>query len=273
MAKDIENKQVEMGFLDHLEVLRWHILRAFLSIIVFAITAFIFQDFIFNKIILAPKSPTFFTNTELCRFGKFVNVESLCINTTPFQIINIKMSGQFSTSIMVSLVVGFVVAFPYVFWELWSFIKPALYSNEKKHARGAVFVSSALFIIGVLFGYYIIIPLTLQFFSSYNVSTQVINQINLDSYISTFTSVILASGVVFELPIIIYFLSKAGLVTPEFLKKYRKHSLVIILILAAVITPPDVFSQVLVSLPLIVLYEVGIVISKKIVAKDKSLLI
>ncbi len=273
MAQETENKQVEMGFLDHLEVLRWHLIKSFLAIVVFAIVAFIFQDFIFNNIILAPKSPNFFTNSLFCRFGHYINAPSLCINTKPFQIINIKMAGQFSTSIMVALVVGFVTAFPFVFWQLWSFIKPALYTNEKRHARGAVFFSSVLFMTGVLFGYYLIIPLTLQFFGSYNVSEQVLNQINLDSYISTFTSVILAAGIIFELPIIIYFLSKAGLITPEFLKKYRKHSLIVILMVAAVITPPDVFSQILVSLPLIALYEVGIVISKRVVAKDKSLLV
>jgi len=273
MAKEREKEQVEMGFLDHLEVLRWHLIRSFMAIIIFAIVAFVFQDYIFDNIILAPKSPNFFTNSVLCRFGSYINAPSLCINSLPFQIINIKMAGQFSTSIMVSVVVGFVVAFPFVFWEIWRFIKPALYSDEKKHARGAVFVSSALFMMGVLFGYYIIIPLTIHFFGSYNVSTQVVNQINLDSYISTFTSVILAAGIIFELPIIIYFLSKAGLITPEFLKKYRKHSLVIILLLAAIITPPDVFSQILVSLPLIILYEVGIVISRRVVAKDRSLLV
>ena len=182
------------------------------------------------------------------------------------------MAGQFSTHIMVSLVVGFIMAFPYVFWEIWSFIKPALYSNEQKHARGAVLFSSLLFILGVLFGFYIIVPLSLDFLGSYNVSSQVLNQINLDSYISTFTSVVLASGVVFELPIVIYFLSKAGIVSPEFLKAYRKHAIVIILIIAAIITPPDVFSQILVSLPLILLYEIGIVISKRISVKNKSLM-
>jgi sec-independent protein translocase protein TatC len=273
MAQKNKNENVEMGFLDHLEVLRWHLIRSFLAIIVFAITAFVFRNFIFDTIILAPKSPDFFTNTTLCKFGNYINMPALCINSKPFQIINIKMAGQFSTHIMVSLVVGLIAAFPFVFWEIWRFIKPALYSNEKKHARGAVFFSSALFLLGVLFGYYIIVPLSLDFLGTYNVSSQVLNQINLDSYISTFTSVVLASGVVFELPILIYFLSKAGLVSPEFLRKYRKHALVIILVIAAIITPPDIFSQILVSLPLIILYEVGIIISKRVTKKDSSLLV
>lgn len=268
MNENTNSSQVEMGFLDHLEVLRWHLIRAFSSILILAITAFIFSDFIFDEIILAPKTPSFFTNAILCKFGNYINIETLCINSKPFQIINIKMAGQFSTHIMVSLVAGFIIAFPYVFWELWRFIKPALHSGEKKHARGAVFFSSTLFILGVLFGYYIIVPLSVHFLGGYNVSDQVLNQINLGSYISTVTSVVLAAGIIFELPIIIYFLSKAGLVTPNFLKKYRKHSLVIILILSAIITPPDIFSQILVALPLLLLYETGISISKKIVARE-----
>ncbi len=273
MAKTSEKQHEEMGFLDHLEVLRWHLIRSFLSIFVFAVVAFLLRDFIFDNIILAPKSASFFSNDILCRFGKYIDLPALCINSKPLQIININMSGQFSTHIMVSLVFGFILSFPYIFWEIWSFIKPALYSNEQKHARGAVFFSSVLFILGIMFGYYIIVPLSLDFLGTYNVSSQVLNQINLDSYISTFTTVVLASGIIFELPIVIYFLSKAGLITPAFLKTYRKHAFVIILIIAAIITPPDIFSQVLVSLPLIILYEVGIVISKKILAQKNSLVV
>ncbi|OQY04433.1 MAG: twin arginine-targeting protein translocase TatC [Bacteroidetes bacterium 4572_117] len=268
-----EQNSSEMGFLDHLEVLRWNLIRSFLAILIFAIAAFIFREFIFDTIILAPKTPEFFTNRMLCEFGTYINVKTLCINSSPFQIININMAGQFSTHIMVSLVAGFLIAFPYVFWEVWSFIRPALYSNEKQHARGAVLFSSLLFFIGVLFGYYLIVPLSVHFLGGYNVSNQVLNQINLGSYISTITSIVLAAGIVFELPIIIYFLSKAGLITPVTLRTYRKHSLVVILALSAIITPPDVFSQILVALPLVILYEIGIKISKRVYAKDESLLI
>ena len=273
MTEEGEQYEAEMGFLDHLEVLRWHLVRSFSAIILLAIVAFIFYGFIFDTIILAPKNPDFFTNRMLCEFGNLINVKTLCINSKPFQIINIKMAGQFSTHIMVSIVVGFLIAFPYVFWEMWRFIRPALYNNEKSHARGAVFFSSLLFFLGVLFGYYIIVPLSVHFLGGYNISNQVLNQINLGSYISTITSVVLAAGIIFELPIVIYFLSKAGIVTPDILRTYRKHSLVIILALSAIITPPDVFSQVLVALPLVILYEVGIKISKRIYAKDESLLV
>lgn len=259
-----------MSFLEHLEVLRWHLVRAILGIFIAAILAFVFKNIIFDRIILAPKSPDFPTNIFLCNIGKMTGVLKLCINTLPLEIISIKMAGQFSMHIMVSLVAGLIVAFPYVFYQFWSFIVPALHSNEKGHARGAVIYSSFLFLLGVLFGYFIISPLTVHFLGSYSVSSQVTNQINLISYVSTLASVVLASGVIFELPVLAYFLTKVGLITPEFMRKYRRHSLVVILILSAIITPPDVFSQILVALPLLVLYEVGIAISRRIVRRQEK---
>ncbi|HEC42415.1 MAG TPA: twin-arginine translocase subunit TatC [Bacteroides sp.] len=267
MAKKIEN---EMSFLEHLEILRWHLIRAFLGILAVAIVAFIFKDIVFNKIILAPKMSDFVTNRLLCEFGRQINILKLCINSQPLEVISIKMSGQFTMHIMVSLIAGFILSFPYVFFEFWRFIVPALYSKEKKHAGGAVFYSSALFLMGVLFGYFVITPLSIHFLGSYSVSDQVTNQINLISYVSTLASVVLAAGIIFELPILVYFLTKAGLVTPEFLRKYRRHSLVLILALSAIITPPDIFSQVLVSFPLIILYEAGISISRRIVRKREA---
>ncbi len=266
MAK---KSQDEMTFLEHLEELRWHLVRSILAIFVGAVVAFIFKNIIFDKIILAPKSPEFPTNIFLCELGKRTGFLKLCINTLPLEIISIKMAGQFSMHIMVSLIVGLVIAFPYVFYEFWKFIVPALHSSEKRHARGAVIYSSALFMMGVSFGYFLITPLTVHFLGSYSVSPEVTNQINLISYVSTVTSVILASGVIFELPVLVYFLTKIGLITPEFMKKYRRHSLVVILVLSAIITPPDVFSQILVSVPLITLYEVGIIISRRIVKQQE----
>jgi sec-independent protein translocase protein TatC len=265
-----KKKNDEMSFLEHLEVLRWHIIKALLAIIIVAIVAFIFKDLVFNEILLKPKTPEFISNRLLCDFGKFVNIPRLCINSRPLEIISIKMAGQFTMHIMVSLVAGLVVAFPYVFFQFWRFIVPALYPKEKRHARGAVFFSSMLFMIGILFGYFIITPLSIHFLGSYSVSDQVTNQINLISYVSTMASVLIASGIVFELPIVVYFLSKVGLITPEFLRKYRKHALILILALAAIITPPDIFSMVLVSIPLILLYEVGIHISRRIENKQKK---
>ena len=266
MAKKKDN---EMSFLEHLEVLRWHLLRSMASILIFGIVAFIFKDIVFDRIILAPKTPEFFTNRLLCELGKLVKTDNLCINSKPLQLISIKMSGQFSMHIMVSLIAGLVISFPYVFYEFWRFIVPALYSNEKRHARGAVVYSSILFLLGIGFGYFIIVPLSTHFFATYSVSEEVTNQINLISYVSTMSSVVLASGIVFELPILVFFLSKVGIVTPGFLKKYRRHSYILILILAAIITPPDIFSQILVCIPLIILYEVSIGISKRITKKQE----
>lgn len=263
-----KKKADDLSFLEHIEALRWHLIRSISAIVIIAIVAFFFKGFIFDEVIFAPKTPQFLTNKLMCQFGKAIGVDAICINQNPFNIISIKMTGQFMTHIMISLISGLIVAFPIVFNEFWRFLKPALKRKEVKHSRGAVFFASILFTIGALFGYYIIVPLSVNFLGSYNVSVDVTNQINLNSYIQTFTSVILASAVVFELPVLIYFLSKVGIVTPKFLKKYRKHSLVIILALSAIITPPDIFSQVLVSLPLIVLYEVGIRISKRIEKKN-----
>lgn len=260
-----------MTFLEHLEELRWHIIRSLLAIVVFAIAAFAFRGIVFDKVLLGPRSAEFFTNRKLCELGKKLDMtETLCINAEKLQIINVKMAGQFSTHITVSFVAGIIFAFPFIFAEFWRFLKPALYPNEKRHARGAVFFSSFLFMLGVLFGYYLIAPLSIQFLGTYMVSSDVSNQIHLGSYIGTVTSVVLASGVIFELPILIYFLSKVGLVGPAFLKKYRKHAVVIILIVAAIITPPDIISQILVSLPLMLLYEVGILISKRMERRNEA---
>ncbi len=267
MSADSNN---EMTFLDHLEALRWHLVRSILAIGLVSVGAFIFKDIIFDTIILAPKTPGFFTNRMLCEFGQWVNVSALCINSQPFEIININMAGQFSTHIMISLMAGLILAFPYLIFELWRFISPALYPKEKKHARGAVFFISLLFLLGVLFGYFVIIPLSVHFLGNYSVSVQVTNQINLTSYISTISSITLATGVIFELPVLIYFLTRIGFVTPEFLKKYRRHAIVIVLAISAIITPPDVFSQILVAFPLMFLYEIGIIISRRILNKEKQ---
>jgi sec-independent protein translocase protein TatC len=193
-----------------------------------------------------------------------VNVEALCLDNLALEIINIKMSGQFLTHLYVSIVSGVVLAFPFILWEIWKFVRPALLPNEKTYSRGGVLVSSFLFLVGVFFSYFLIVPLTLHFLGTYQVSDSVDNTISLSSYISTVVSVTFAVGVVFELPILVYFLTKIGVVTPEMMKKNRKYMFVILLALSAIITPPDVFSQILVCLPLMLLYEISISISKRI---------
>ncbi len=260
----------EMSFLEHLEELRWHIIRSVIAIFVLMIIAFLFKNLIFDKIILAPKNPDFFTNRMLCKVGQAVKVPALCINTRPFNIINIKMAGQLTTHITVALVSGLILAFPYVLWEFWQFFKPALHANERKYSRGAVLAASLLFFTGVLFGYYALAPLSIHFLSTYDISPDVVNQINIRSYIGSLTSICLATGLIFELPILTFFLTKVGIITPEFLKKYRRHAIFIIVIVAAIITPPDVFSQMLVCIPLLALYEVGIVISRRVIKQKEK---
>jgi len=268
----------EMSFLEHLEELRWHIIRSIIAIVTMMVIAFVFKNVLFNEIILAPKNPTFISNRMFCEFGHFLarqlhfaNPDMLCINTKPLNLISIKMAGQITTHITVALVAGLILAFPVVIREFWLFFKPALHSNEAKHARGAVLASSLLFFTGVLFGYFLLAPLSIHFLSSYQISDDVVNQINVRSFIGTLTSICLATGLVFELPIVAFFLTKIGIVTPAFMRKYRKHSIVVIFIVSAIITPPDVFSQMLVAIPLLILYEVSIFISARVMKqKDKK---
>ncbi len=260
----------EMSFLEHLEELRWHIVRSAAAIFIFAIIAFVMKSFIFDTIILRPRLPEFWTNRMFAKLGDLVGSEAIKINQVPLKMQSINIAGQFSTHILVSIIAGFIIASPVVFYEFWRFIKPALYDNEKKHAGGAVFFTSLLFLVGVLFGYYLIVPLSINFLGTYQVSSDVENMINLRSYIGSVTSITLAAGVVFLLPIFSYFLSKVGILTPEFMKQYRKHAYVVMLLLSAVITPPDVFSQLMVCFPLVFLYEVGIMISRSVVKKREK---
>jgi sec-independent protein translocase protein TatC len=275
--KKEKSKEGEMSFLEHLEELRWHIIRSLVAIVIMMIVAFIFKNVLFSKIVLAPKDPDFFTNRMFCSFGHFLaqhlnfkNPDILCINTKPLNLISIKMSGQITTHITVALVAGVILAFPVVIREFWMFFKPALHSNEAKYARGAVLASSLLFFLGVLFGYFMLAPLSIHFLSTYRISSDVVNQINVRSFIGTLTSICLATGVVFELPIVAFFLTKIGVVTPAFMRKYRKHAIVVIFIVAAIITPPDVFSQTLVAIPLLILYEVSIMISARVMRQKNK---
>lgn len=254
----------QMTFLDHLEELRWHIVRSLVAIVLLAVVAFLFSQYIFDYIILAPNTPAFYTNRMLALLAEKLNTPALAINKTSFEIINITMAGQFTTHIRVSLITGLILGFPYVFYEFWKFLSPALYEEERKYSGGALIFTSLLFFTGVMFGYYLIVPLSVNFLGHYNVSDTVVNQISLGSYIGTVTTISLASGIIFELPMIIYFLSKVGLVTPKGLKQYRRHAIVAIVFMSAIITPPDVFSQILVSFPLFILYEAGIIISRRV---------
>ena len=228
----------EMSFLGHLEELRWHLVRSVSAITIIAIVLFFYKDFLFDDVLLAPKNPHFLTYRLLCYLSHRLNLgDSLCIQTMPFNLISIELSAQFTTHMWVAFIGGLIVASPYVLWETWLFIKPALYEKERRYARGIVFYTSGLFLTGVLFGYYVITPMSVNFLGSYQVSEEVKNTITLDSFISTVTTLSLLTGLVFELPIVIYFLTKIGIMSPKFMRTYRRHAIVVILIISAVITP------------------------------------
>ena len=266
------NEKAEMSFLDHLEALRWHLMRAVIAVLTLAIVLFFYREIVFDHFLFAPKHPDFWTYRMLCLLSDYLQMgDALCIKELPFELINTELSGQFTMHIWVSFVAGFILAAPYVLWEIWRFIKPALHEKERKYSKGVVFFSSLLFFSGVLFGYYVIVPLSINFLGSYQVSADVKNMIAMDSFVSTVTTITFASGIVFELPIVIYFLTQIGLMTPQFMRTYRKHAMVIILIVAAVITPsPDVTSQLLVAFPLYMLYELSIFVSMYVVKKAEK---
>jgi sec-independent protein translocase protein TatC len=259
----------EMSFMDHLEDLRWLMVKSTAAILILACACYFIDDFIFDTVIFGPKDPTFITYRFFCEVTHFFGVDDTYACATKFQFIiqNTEVGGQFSMYIWTLVTVGFILSFPYILWQVWKFISPALYENERKHAGSFIIVSSILFFIGVLFGYYIVLPLSINFFGTFNVSSTVINQFTVDSYVSMVKTSLVGSGLVFEMPIIIYFLAKLGLVTPEFLRKYRKFAIVINLTVAAIVTPPDIPSQVIVAIPLLVLYEVSIFIAAMVAKK------
>lgn len=265
-------EEKEMSFLGHLEILRWHLVRSFAAIFIFTIIAFLSKSFIFDTVIFGPKDPDFFTYRMLCQLSTLLGFDggSMCSGEMPFVVQNRTMAGQFTSHLWVSFIAGFIISFPYIMWEMWRFLKPGLTKKERKYTNGIVFFSSVLFILGVLFGYYMIAPLSISFLASYTVSTEILNEIDLASYISTISTVTLSSGLVFELPIVVYFLTKVGLLTPDMMRNYRRHSFVGVLILSAIITPPDISSQILVSIPIVFLYELSIYISAFVNRKNKN---
>ncbi|MFA5974057.1 MAG: twin-arginine translocase subunit TatC [Lentimicrobiaceae bacterium] len=262
--KQSDDSEKEMSFWDHLTELRKRLFRMILAWVVMSSVAFTYSRFIFDKILLAPKDSTFITYRWLCKFGQLIHVDTLCLPPMSLSIINLNLSGQFMTDMTVSMFAGLILGSPIIIYQLWEFIMPALYVKERRYARRAVFVMSFLFIIGVLFSYYLMVPWTLNFLGTYQVSTMVVNQISLSSYISTVTSTILGVGIVFELPVVVYVLAKIGIITPGLLKNNRKYAFVIILIVAAIITPPDVFSQLIVTVPLYALYEISVIVAIRV---------
>lgn len=259
----------EMSFLDHLEDLRWLLVRSTIAVVIMAMFTYFFSDYLFDVVIFGPTRPSFFTYVYFCELSHSLGfADSICITEMPFIIQNTEMEGQVNVFIWMCLLFGFILSFPYILWEIWKFIGPALYTNEKKNAKVFIFFSSLLFFFGVVFGYFVVIPMSVNFVATFTVSDVVLNQFTLDSYIGMVKTSVIASGLFFELPIIIYFLTKLGLVTPAFLRKYRKYAIVIVLIVAAIVTPPDVVSQTIVAIPMLIIYEASIFISVFVAKKQ-----
>lgn len=256
------SKDKEMSFLDHLEELRWHLVRSAASIFIFAIAAFLAKDFVFHEVILGPSRTDFWTYRKLCELGELIGSKVLCIESLPFEIQSRTMTGQFTMHITSAFVIGLICAFPYFFWEMWRFIKPGLMNKERNITRGATFFVSLLFASGILFGYYIVSPLSINFLANYQLDPSIKNQFDVISYVSTISMLVLSCGLMFQLPMVVYFLAKVGIVTPAVMIRFRRHAVVVILIIAAILTPPDVISQILVALPILLLYEVSIVIAR-----------
>ena len=265
--------QEEMGFIDHLEILRWHILRSVIAIFVFAIVIFVNIDWVFDHIIYGPMRPDFFTYTQLCEFSRYVHLgDALCMPPPSVSMQVTAFGSQFMSSITISFIGGFIAAFPYIFWELWRFIKPALSPREIKSANGSIFWVTLFFVLGVSFGYFLLAPFTFSFLSNFKIGAlqALETKPTLDDYIENMVNIIVGTGIAFQLPVVSYVLTRIGMVTPQFLRTYRKYAYVAILLIAAIITPsPDWMSQAIVSFPLFVLYEISIVISARVVRENR----
>ena len=264
-----KNLEAEMSFFEHLEVLRWHLIRVAIAIFIFMGLAFAFYDFIFDDIIMGPLRTDFWTYRMMCQIGEKFNMgPDFCVDHIPIVLINTQLAGQFTLQINSSLLIGVMLGFPYLLYEIWRFVKPALSDIERKSAQGFVFYASMLFIIGVLFGYFIISALSVNFLANFQVSDEVSNQIMISSYLSSVATISLGTGIVFELPIVIFILSKVGVMTPAFMKSTRRYAFIIILIIAAIVTPtPDIMTMLAVTFPLLLLYEISIIISEQVEKK------
>lgn len=263
--KSRKSSEIEMTFFEHIEALRPHLVRSVVALLVVMIAAFVGKHFVIDLVLMGPQSPDFPTNRFFCYISHaFVGDDSLCINQLKFNMVNTSLSGQFNLHMQVALVSGLVVAIPYLLWEIWRFVLPALTPFERKKSRMFVLYVSICFFIGLFFGYFLIVPLSVNFFAGYQASSEITNMIDVKSYLSTVLTVSLACAVIFQLPLLIYFLTKMGIMSSSFLRTYRRHALVLLSIVSAIITPPDLFSMVLVVLPLYGLYELSIFLAVRV---------
>jgi sec-independent protein translocase protein TatC len=264
-------KQQEMSFLGHLEELRWHLVRSASAIFIIGILLFVFQKEVYEHFLLAHRKPDFITYQIFCEFFNLFGMDStFCAVAFNDNLISLKPTQQLMNAIWSSFILGIILSFPYLVWELWRFISPGLTTKEVKSSKGFIFIASFLFFCGIAFSFYVIAPISIHFLYNYQISDLIQNNFTLDSHIGLVTNMLLGVSILFELPVLIYFLTKIGLVTPEFLRKYRKHALVVVLILAAIITPPDIASQVIVAIPILILYEISIKVSKMVIKKQQK---
>lgn len=254
----------EMTFWDHLDELRRVLFRIVVAVVAVAVVAFLHKDLLFD-IILAPHDSDFVTYQMLCRLGEALAMPSICPDDFHVELINVQLSSQFVAHLSASLYAGVVVASPYIIYQLFGFVSPALYERERRASRRTIVAAFILFFCGVLLSYYAVFPLSFRFLGTYQVSDMVANKITLSSYMSTFTTLSVAMGAVFEIPVVTFFLARMGILSPQQLRKYRRHAIVILLVIAAIITPPDLFSLFLLGLPMYLLYELSIVVAKKAV--------
>jgi len=265
--EELQNDK-EMSFLGHLEELRWRLVKSAIAIVVVAVILFIYAGPIVKIVYLRMADSNFPTYRFFCWLSNLVGMgDALCGVDIPIRWQAFEMMSQFSTTMYFSIVGAIIITFPFLFYQIWQFLKPALKESELKMSRGIVFWSSLLFFLGILFGYYVVSPLTVQFFGTFQITEEVKNIITIGSYLSLITTTTLFSGLFFELPILIYLLTKMGLIGSEMLKKFRKHALIAILILSAIITPPDIISQIIVTFPILIMYEIGIFVAKRVEKK------
>lgn len=260
---DMENEK-QMTFLGHLEELRWRLVRIAIAIVVVATVLWLYQEWIMENLFLSMRNPDFISFQLICEYF------NICVEEVPVKMQSMTVSGQFSYALMTSIIGGIVLSFPFIFYQIWRFVKPGLKKNEQSVAKGIVLYVSLLFFLGIGFGYFVVAPLCIQFFGMYKISDQIENIFTINSYMSTILSTVFYSGLLFLLPVVAYIFTKLGVLTPEFLRKYRKHAIVGILVLSAVITPPDLISQVIVSIPIILLYEAGIIVSSRVEKNAKK---
>lgn len=263
---DINSEEKEMSFFDHVDELRSHIMKSVIAIFVCAVFVFFNKYLLFDVILFGPMHTDFWTYEIMCKLSnKFIGNDMYCVKEIGFVLSNIDITGQFTQHLFISFIGGIIVAFPYVLWQLWRFIKPALNEKEISYAKGLVFFSSALFFIGIAFGYFILSPLSIQFLGSYQVSSLVSNEINLESYVSFISTLTFATGIIFEMPILVYFLAKIGILSSRLMSKYRRYAIVVILVIAGILTPsPDMASQIMMAIPLYGLYELSIIVARRV---------